>query len=161
MNPDLSALPTPVLIHAFTFITFITFITFTTLAAFLGAFVSWLATRAIFGAADFGPVLGATAVWLVLASVLVAASLLASAAIDAVAGAAGVGIGVFFVLALLGVVPQLAEYTPAGLIRVTDAIAAGTQASDHTLWYPVASGLLLAAALLAAAVLVFRRRELR
>lgn len=143
-----------VLTHAFVLIAFVA------LAAFLGACVSWPVTWAIFGSAPLGPVFGATAAWLVLAAVLVAASLLASAAIDAVAGAAGVGIGVFFVLALLGVVPQLAEYTPAGLMQVTNAVAAGTQASDHTLWWPVASGLLLAAALLAAATVVFRRREL-
>ncbi|NQU37663.1 MAG: hypothetical protein HQ526_08745 [Actinobacteria bacterium] len=131
-----------------------------TLSAFLGACASWLTTWVVFGAADFGPVLGATAVWLVLAFVLTSASLLASAAIDSVAGAAGVGIGAFFLLVILGAMPPLAEYTPVGLIQVTTAVAAGTQATDHTLWWPVATGVLLTGALLAAAVLVFRRREL-
>lgn len=144
---------TYVLTHALVLVTFVA------LAAFLGACVSWLVTWAVFGSAPLGPVLGATAVWLVLAAVLVAASLLASTAIDAVAGAAGVGVGVFFVLALLSVVPPLAEYTPAGLIQVTNAMAAETQASDHTLWWPVATGLLLTVALLTAAIIVFRRKE--
>ncbi|MEV4287770.1 hypothetical protein AB0K40_19860 [Nonomuraea bangladeshensis] len=131
---------------------------FTSVAVLLGAVVSWLVTWAVFGSAPLGPVLAATAVWLVLAAVLITASLLASAAIDA--GAAGVGIGAFFLLVLLGVAPQAAEYTPAGLIPVTNALAAGTQTADHTLWWPVATGVLLASALLAAAAIVFRRREL-
>jgi ABC-2 type transport system permease protein len=134
---------------------------FVVIAAHLGAIVSWLVTTAVFGPAPLGPVLGATAVWVVLAAILICAALLASAAFDAIAGAAGIGIGVFFLLALLGVVPQLVDYTPAGLIPVTSAVAAATQNSDHTLWWPVASGLLLAGALLVAAALVFRRRELR
>ncbi|MDR1449133.1 MAG: ABC transporter permease subunit [Propionibacteriaceae bacterium] len=144
-----------VLSHAFTLIAF------TALAAHLGAVVSWLVTAAVFGPAPLGPVLAATAVWAVLAAVLISAALLASAAFDAYAGAAGAGIGAFFLLALLSVVPQLAEHTPAGLATVVNAIATGTQKADQTLWQPVLSGLALAGALLAAAVLVFRRRELR
>ena len=100
------------------------------------------------------------AVWVVLAAVFVAASLLASAAIDAVAGAAGVGIGVYFLLALLSIVPQFSDYTPAGLIRVTTEVATGTQQLDATLWWPVGTGMLLTMGLIAAAVLVFRRREI-
>ena len=98
--------------------------------------------------------------WVVLAAVLVAASLLASAAIDAVAGAAGVGIGVYFLLALLSIVPHFSDYTPAGLIRVTTEVATGTQQLDATLWWPVGTGMLLTMGLIAAAVLVFRRREI-
>ena len=142
---------TYVLTHALALVCFIA------LAGLLGAFVSWCATSLTFGIVDPAPILGATAVWVVLAAVLVAASLLASAAIDAVAG---VGIGVYFLLALLSIVPQLSDYTPAGLIRVTTEVATGTQQLDATLWWPIATGLLLAVALLAAAVLVFRRREI-
>lgn len=133
---------------------------FVGLTAFVGAGVSWAITRAVFGTADAGAFFGATAVWLVLAAALIAASLLASAGIDAAAGAAGIGIGASFVLVLLGVVPALAEYSPAGLIRATAAVGTGTQPADHTLWWPVMGGLLLTALLLAGAVVVFRRREL-
>lgn len=136
-------------------------IAFVALAALLGAVVSWLVTTVVFGPAPLGPLLGATAIWVVLAVVLISAALLASVAFDAFAGAAGIGIGVFFLLALLGIVPQLAEYTPAGLIPLTNAIAAGTQDPDQTLWWPVASGVLCASVLLAVAALMFRRRELR
>lgn len=133
---------------------------FIALAGLLGALVSWVSTSLTFGAVNLAPTLGATAVWLVLAAVLVAASLLASATIDAVAGAAGIGIGVYFLLALFSIVPQLSDYTPAGLMRVTTEVATGTQQLDATLWWPLASGLLLAGALVAAAVLAFRRREI-
>jgi ABC-2 type transport system permease protein len=144
-----------VLSHALVFTAFVA------LAAHLGALVSWLVTTAVFGPAPLGPVLGATAVWAVLAAVLISAALLASAAFDAFAGAAGAGIGAFFLLALLGAVPQLAEHTPAGLVPLVGAIAAGTQDPDQTLWQPTASGILFAGVLLAAATLVFRRRELQ
>lgn len=133
---------------------------FIALAGLLGALVSWVATSLTFGAVDVGPTLGATAAWVVLAAVLVAASLLASATIEAVAGAAGVGIGVYFLLALLSIVPQLSDYTPAGLMRVTTEVATGAQQLDATLWWPLASGLLLATTLLASTVIVFRRREI-
>ncbi|RZE89280.1 ABC transporter permease subunit [Streptomyces sp. SCA2-2] len=136
-------------------------IAFVGLAAHLGAVVSWLVTGAVFSTAPPGPVLGATAVWVVLAAVLISSALLASAAFDAYAGAAGAGIGMFFLLMLLGAVPQLAQYTPAGLIPLTNAVAAGTQEPSRTMWWPLASGLLLVGVLLAAAALVFRRRELR
>lgn len=133
------------------------FIAVTTL---FGAAVSALVTRIVFGSAALGAILAATAVWLVLAALLVAASLLASAAIDGVAGAAGAGIGSFFLLTLLSAVPALADDTPAGLVRLPSILAAQTPAADHTLWWPVLTGLLLTAALLVAAVVVFRRREL-
>ncbi len=133
---------------------------FTTVVALLGAAVGWLATWAVFGQADPGPILAATAVWLVLAAVLTAASLCASATIDAATGAAGVGIGAYFLLVLLGIVPTLAEYSPAGLLSAANGVAAGSQGADHALWWPVGTGLLLVAILLAATVAAFRRREL-
>ncbi|MGB7238183.1 MAG: ABC transporter permease subunit [Rhodococcus sp. (in: high G+C Gram-positive bacteria)] len=129
-------------------------------SALAGGCVSWLATQAFFGPSPIGPVLGATAVWVVLATVLISASLLASATIDAAAGAAGIGIGLFFALAILGVIPQLAEYTPVGLMQVVNALAVGTQSSDHTLWWPLGTSLLLTGLLLTATVLAFRRAEI-
>ncbi|MET8579015.1 ABC transporter permease subunit [Streptomyces sp. NPDC005012] len=128
--------------------------------AFVGAGTGWLATLAFFGEAGLGPIFAATAVWTVLAAVLVSASLLASAAVDAAAGAAGAGIGAYFVLVLLGAIPRLTEYSPAGLLPLTGAIATGTQKAGPTLWWPVGTGLLLAAILLAVTTSVFRRREL-
>ena len=136
-------------------------ILFVSVAAGVGAVVCWLVVLAVFGAGSLPALLGATAVWVVLAAVLICAALLASAAFDAVAGAAGVGVGAYFLLTLLAVLPQLAHYTPAGLLSVVNAVAAETQEADGTLWWPVVTGLALAGALLASAVWVFRRRELQ
>ncbi|MER5478773.1 ABC transporter permease subunit [Streptomyces sp. NPDC002734] len=143
-----------VLTHAAALIGFIS------LAAFVSTGAGWLATLAFFGEAGPGPLFAATAVWAVLAAVLVSASLLASATVDAAAGAAGIGIGAYFVLVILGAIPCLADYTPAGLIPLTGAIATGTQEAGPTLWWPIGTGLLLAAALLAVTTSVFRRRDL-
>jgi ABC-2 type transport system permease protein len=138
----------------------LTQVVFVALASFAGALITWAVTLAVFGEAPIGPVLGATGVWVVLAAVLIGASLLASAAVDAMAGAAGIGIGVYFLLAILGAVPWLARYTPFGLTSLPNAIIGGAQAGDATLWWPVGSGLALAAGLVWGAVAVFRRKEL-
>ncbi len=143
---------------------------FVAVAAFVGALVSWGVTRVVFGGAgdgggvgggDLGAVLGATGLWVVLATVLISVSLLASATFDAMAAAAGVGVGTFFVLALAGVAPRLAEFTPAGLLPAAAAVATGTPPEAATLWWPVATGLGVSVVLVALAVVVFRRRELR
>ncbi|GAA2185269.1 hypothetical protein GCM10009786_00960 [Leucobacter alluvii] len=145
---------------------------FVAVAAFIGALVSWGVTRVVFGAfgggggasggvGDLGAMLGATGLWVVLATVLITVSLLASATFDAMAAAAGVGVGTFFLLALAGVAPRLAEFTPAGLLPAAAAVATGTPPDAAAIWWPVATGLGVNVVLVAAAVVVFRRRELR
>lgn len=105
--------------------------------------------------------LGATGVWIVLAALLIAISLLASAAFDAMAAAAGIGIGTYFLLTLAGMAPRLAEFTPAGLIQTASAIATGASPEAATIWWPVATGVVLTVFLLETAVMAFQRRELR
>ncbi|MCL2594559.1 MAG: hypothetical protein FWD83_03445 [Promicromonosporaceae bacterium] len=133
---------------------------FVALVSMMGAAATWVVTRIAFGQAPLGAVFASTGAWLVLVAVLVSASLLASSAIDAVAGAAGVGIGVYFLLALLGAIPMLARYTPAGLISITGALGAGTPPDGLALWLPLVTGAALAAILLALAITRFRHREL-
>lgn len=146
----------------------IVLVLFVAVSALIGAVVSWAVTRLVWGSGEIsteagglGAMLGATGMWILLATVLVAVSLLASAAFDALAAAAGVGIGTYFFFLLAGTMPRLTEYTPAGLIPAASAIATGTPVDDAALWWPVITGLVLAAVLLASAVLVFRRKELR
>lgn len=105
--------------------------------------------------------LGATGIWAALATVLIAASLVASAAFDAMAAAAGIGIGTFFLLTLAGMAPRLAEFTPTGLIPAASAVATGASPGSVDIWWPVATGLVLATLILATAVFVFHRKELR
>ncbi|KTR86121.1 ABC transporter permease subunit [Leucobacter chromiiresistens] len=160
---------------------------FVAAAAFLGALVCWGVTSVVFGgdgggsggagsgsggsgsaaaaagdaAGGLGPLLGATALWVVLATLLIAVSLLASAAFDAMAAAAGVGVGAFFLLAVAGAAPRLAEFTPAGLLPAAVALASGTPPEGAALWWPVGTGAGASVVLVAVAVAVFRRRELR
>ncbi|WP_336662412.1 ABC transporter permease subunit [Leucobacter sp. USHLN154] len=146
---------------------------FVAVSAFVGALVSWGVTWVVFGgggdgtgvdgvgANNLGAMLGATGLWVVLATVLITVSLLASATFDAMAAAAGVGVGTFFVLALAGVAPRLAEFTPAGLLPAAAAVATGTPPDASALWWPVGTGLGVSVVLVAVAVVVFRRRELR
>jgi len=134
---------------------------FVALTVLLATLVNWGITAAIWTDAPLEPILAAAGVWIVLAAVLIAASLLASAIFDATAAAAGIGIGLYFALALLGMLPWLVSYTPVGLLSLSAGVAAGTQAADHALWWPLATGVLLAALLLAITVRVFQRKELR
>jgi ABC-2 type transport system permease protein len=132
---------------------------FVSVASALGGLVTWGVTVAIFGQAPLAPVLGASGAWAVLVLVLAGASLWASAAFDAMAGAAGVGIGVYVLLAI-HIVPWLANYTPFGLTSLPTTIIAGTQAPDGTLWWPLATGLVLGCGLVAGTIATFRRKEL-
>ena len=68
----------------------------------------------------------ASALWVVLATLLIAVSLLASAAFDAMAAAAGVGIFAFFLLAVDSAAAHLSESTPAGLLPAAVSVASGT-----------------------------------
>ncbi|GAB3633504.1 hypothetical protein GCM10027421_28570 [Microbacterium shaanxiense] len=146
----------------------IVLILFVAVSALIGVVASWAVTRLVWGDGEMGTgvdrlgtMLGATGMWIVLAAVLITASLLASAAFDALAAAAGIGIGAYFLLLLAGTMPRLAEYTPAGLIPTASAIATGVPVNDAALWWPVITGVIMAVVLLASAVLVFRRKELR
>ncbi|MEV8339282.1 ABC transporter permease subunit [Leucobacter sp. NPDC077196] len=142
---------------------------FVAVAAFVGALVSWGVTRVVFGgaggdgvgASNLGAMLGATGLWVVLAMVLITVSLLASATFDAMAAAAGVGVGAFFLLAVAGAAPRLAEFTPAGLLPAAVAVASGTPTEGFATWWPVGTGLGASLVLVVVAVAVFRRRELR
>ncbi|MCL2422803.1 MAG: ABC transporter permease [Micrococcales bacterium] len=140
-----------VLAHA---VSLIGFVVVTTSA---GAVVTWVATQLLFDHAPTGPLITSTAVWLVLAAVLITMTLAISSAIDSVAGAAGTAIGGFFVLAILGAIPAVAKYSPAGLVNLVAQLSDG----EHpAVAWPVLTGGALAVVLLAAAVWVFSRREL-
>ncbi|MCL2453791.1 MAG: ABC transporter permease subunit [Micrococcales bacterium] len=130
---------------------------FVAVATAVGTAVTWVGTWLLFPEAPPGPLIVSTAVWLVLIAVLIAMALLASAAVDAVAGAAGIGIGGFFLLAILGAVPAAAKHSPAGLTGLVGNLSIG----EHmAVTWPVVTGAALAVVLLAAAVVVFSRREL-
>lgn len=130
---------------------------FVALVAALGTAVTWAMTLAMFGTAPAGPLLAASGAWVVLAVVVVAGMTLLSALVRSAAGAAGAGLGVFVLAGIAAVWRPVGEYTPAGLPGLPGELAAGHAVA----WvWPVATGLVLAVALVAAAVAVFRRTEL-
>ncbi|HSO69641.1 MAG TPA: ABC transporter permease subunit [Arachnia sp.] len=126
-------------------------------ATLVGMLVTWGVTLIWFPDAPFGPLLAATAAWLLFALLLVAVVLLGSAAVDSGAGAAGIGLGFFFLLMLSGIWGPMLRWTPAGMINAP--VALGADVEVDLLW-PALTTAALAVVLVWAAVKVFERREL-
>lgn len=97
-------------------------------------------------------------IWYVLASLVVAIVVLFSVVLKSQAGAAGAGIGVYFVMMIVSLWAPAREYTPAGLIGLGDRILTGKP--DVVVLWPVVTGIVAALALVALAAAVFRRQEL-
>ena len=84
--------------------------------------------------------------WLLLAIMYVCMMVLVSSRVNSYAGAAGIGIGIYAALALVGVWTPLQAHSPAGLLQAGPAILRGEGAA--ILW-PVVSTVVL--------ILLFRR----
>lgn len=123
----------------------------------LGAALTWGLTYAFFGEAPLAPLASATGAWLVLGIVFVALMELLSSAIDSQAGAAGIGLGAYILASVAAMWGPALRYSPAGLTTAPTALASGETVA---LAWPIATGVLLAAALMLATIAVFRRREL-
>lgn len=122
-----------------------------------GTAVTWGLTAAFFGTAPGAALWGSALVWLVLGVQFIALMTLLSVVIGSAAGAAGAGLGVYVLLSIASIWKPLGSYSPAGLPAQATALAAGTEASP--LW-PVLTSLALSVLLVAAAALLFRRKEL-
>lgn len=122
-----------------------------------GAAMTWGLTYAVFGEAPLAPLAEATGAWLALGVLFSAVMLVLSTAFDSQAGAAGVGFGAFILLTISTLWKAALDYTPAALIGAPTDLITG-KAGELT--WPLVSAFVLAAVLVAAAVLVFRRREL-
>lgn len=72
--------------------------------------------------------------------------------------AAGVGIGLLAVIAVVGALPVIGAWTPSGLAEASIAVATGTR-PDHIFEPMVATAILIATALVGSWI-VFRRQEL-
>lgn len=126
-------------------------------ATALTMLITWGLTLIWFPDAPFGPLVAATAAWLLFALLLVAVVMLGSAAVDSGAGAAGIGLGFFFLLMLSGVWGPMLRWTPAGMAGAPAALGADLEV--EVLW-PAVTTAILTAVLVWAAVKVFERREL-
>ncbi len=119
--------------------------------------VTWGVTLIWFPDAPFGPLIASTAAWLLYAFMLVAVVLLGSAAVDSGAGAAGIGLGVYFTLMLAGLWGPLLRWTPAGMANAPVALGA---AREVDILWPALTTAALTVVLVWLAVRVFERREL-
>jgi ABC-2 type transport system permease protein len=123
----------------------------------LATVVMAVTTRVAFGEAPLGPLLRATAAWLVLALWCVASVILLSTVLDATSATAGLAIAVWLVLAAVSAWGPAARWSPAGLVGAPSSLAMG----QHTVWlWPVLTAAVTAALLVAGSVLILRRREL-
>lgn len=122
-----------------------------------GALATWGVTQLTFGEAPVGLLVETTAAWLAFGVLLLGVMTLASAWVSSQAGAAGIGIGVWFVLLMLTIWEPAVHYSPAGLVGAASAVVGKTGAD---LTWPLVTGAVMVAACVAGAVAVFSRREL-
>ena len=130
---------------------------FLAIVTLVGTVITWALTAVTFGQAPAPGLWSAALVWLVLGVLFVAVMTLLSTLIGSPAGAAGAGLGVYALLAILGIWKPLGTYSPAGL----GSHAAGLAAGQHpvVLW-SVLTSLLLCVFLVYLAARVFRRSDL-
>jgi ABC-2 type transport system permease protein len=122
-----------------------------------GTLVTWGLTAAIFGQAPGSALWSASLAWLAYGVLFIAVMTLLSVLIGSSAGAAGVGIGAYALLAIAATWETLGTYSPAALTTVPYSLLAG---KDVAVMWPVLTSLLLAALLFALAARAFRRSEL-
>jgi ABC-2 type transport system permease protein len=123
----------------------------------VGTLITWGMTALVFGTAPGGPLWTSAICWLAFALMFLALMTLLSVLLPSQAGAAGIGIGVFALMAILGLYKPLVLYTPVGLSVAPGTLAAG---NPFPVMWPLISALALAVALVAAAAWAFRRQEL-
>lgn len=83
----------------------------------IGALVNGIVTSLLFDSGFTAP-WGTTLKWLVLIGVLFSATFVGAATTGSTAGAASIGYGLYFLLALLSTIPSLSDYSPAGLLHL-------------------------------------------
>ena len=129
-----------------------------TIGVALATLAAYFYTALLFQPVSVGDFLGCAA--LVLLSLLVFASFtfLGSAVTQAPLAAVGIGAAVWVVLSLLGVLPNVGAYTPAGLTAAAGEVALGKSPDHLALTVLVNLGLILVA--LVASWLSFSRQEL-
>jgi ABC-2 type transport system permease protein len=130
---------------------------FLSLTVVVGTALTWGLTRMIFGTAPPEPLLTSAFAWLVFGLVFLSLMTLLSVALPSQAGAAGIGIGLYALVAIAGLSETLTLYTPVGLSSAPSLLAAG---KPFALLWPVLSAIALSVALLATAAWLFTRQEL-
>jgi ABC-2 type transport system permease protein len=123
----------------------------------VGTLATWGVTAVVFGKAPAGPLWYSASAWLAFGVFFLAILTLLSTLLGSQAGAAGIGLGVFALLSVAGLVEPVVKYSPVGLASAPMALAMGKESA--ILW-PVITSLALACLLVAAAAWAFRTKEL-
>jgi ABC-2 type transport system permease protein len=129
-----------------------------TVGVALATVAAYFYTALLFEPISFGDFLGCAALILLSLLVFAAFTFLGSALTQAPLAAVGIGAAAWVILSLLGILPNVGEYTPAGLVTAAGEVALG-KSPDH-LALTVLVNLGLIALALAASWLSFSRQEL-
>jgi len=129
-----------------------------TIGVAIGALATYWYTALLFTPTSVGGFFAASL--LVLLSLLVYASFtfLGSTLMSTQLPAAGIGLAGWLVVSILGIFPQIEQYTPAGLLDPASQLALGL--TPQHLWVSIAASVALLVVMLLLAVLSFRRQEL-
>jgi ABC-2 type transport system permease protein len=130
---------------------------FLAITVVVGTLLTWVLTLTVFGSAPPGPLITSAFSWLVFGLLFLSLMTLLSVALPSQAGAAGVGVGVYALLAIAGLSKTLTLYTPVGLSNAPTVLASG---QPFPLLWPLTSSIALSIALVAAAAWLFARQEL-
>ncbi len=123
----------------------------------VGTLVTWAGTALVFGKAPGGPLWSSAMAWLAFGLMFLAIMTLLSTLLGSQAGAAGIGLGLFALVSVGGILEPLAKYSPVGLAGAPMTLAMGKE--TPILW-PVITSAALACLLVAAAAWAFKTKEL-
>ena len=129
-----------------------------TIGVALATVAAYFYTALLFKPVPVGDFLGCALLILLSLLVFAAFTFLGSALTQAPLAAVGIGAAVWVALSLLGILPNVGEYTPAGLVTAAGQVALGKTPDQLALIVLVNLGLILVA--LAASWLAFSRQEL-
>lgn len=128
-----------------------------TVSTLVSTGVMWVMTRVVFGEAPVRALAAGTGAWLLLAVLCLAIVVVFSTTLDATSASAGLGIGSWLVMAGISVWGPAARWSPVGMVNLPSSLAAGAEAA----WvWPVVTAAIATIVLVAAAILILRRREL-
>ncbi len=128
------------------------------LAGVVGAALCAGVTAIMFDTDLLAEFAGMVGVWYLLASFVVALMLLLSVLLKSQAGAAGAGVGAYFVMSILSLWTAARDYTPVGLTGLGVRIITGQP--DLSIAWPVATGIAGTVVLVVLAGWIFSRQEL-
>lgn len=123
----------------------------------VGTLVTWAGTALVFGKAPGGPLWSSALAWLAFGVFFLAVMTLLSTVLGSQAGAAGIGLGLFALVSVAGILEPLAKYSPVGLAGAPMNLAMGKEAP--ILW-PAVTSVALACLLVVAAAWAFKAKEL-